>query len=113
MEEVQNDYISDKDLIECIPEPSLKLVDTLFKQCKFSEIIHIIKPTLEKFHSGSFSYQIIFSIYLFCLIKLQINDQLKEVKTKKYDKNTVIFPLLFLQAKYFFIVVYNIFFTFK
>jgi hypothetical protein len=94
-----------------LKEQDLINLDLMLKSCKFGEIIIHLKseviPHLDT-QSGDHFVQIILVIYIFCLLKLQKYDNISEVLNKfKFieNKEILLFPLSFLEAKYYFMIV--------
>jgi len=84
-------------------------VNKLLKQCKFSDLTDLIKNKIldyTKESKNKFLHQIILSIYLFGLLKQNRFDIVGDLFKKKiYPFNQTIFPLLFLEAKYLYLIV--------
>ena len=85
----------------------LKLIDYLLRVCKFHEILQIFtKEKLEKLKEDKYCDQIIQTINLFVLIKLQKFEVAKElIKQSHYSFEEKIFSLLFLESKFYFLQV--------
>lgn len=94
---------------DTITEEELKLVNNLFKQCKFSEVCNLLKrELLIKIQENSPLLPIVHSVYIFSLLKLQKFDQIGDILNKyKYDRDNgnILFPINFLVAKYYFVIV--------
>ena len=92
-------YLSDNDL---------KLIDSLLKQCKFNEISYTIQKDYVDKYEDHLNKQILLTIYIFALLKIQKYEQVKEI-FDFYRFEKYIFPYKFLEGKYYFLIVINIF----
>jgi hypothetical protein len=94
-------------------------IDKMLKSCKFGEILIYLKseviPVLNT-ELDEYFVQIILIIYIFCLLKLQKYDNISEVFNKfKFTekKDKCLFPLAFLEGKYYFMIVRKNSYLFK
>ena len=82
----------------------------LLKKCEFIELSNLLKNIfnnkIAQFTTHDYFSQIIISIYLFVLLKLQKYSQIADLlnKLKLNDKN-VLFSIKFFEAKYYYMIV--------
>jgi hypothetical protein len=119
MEEITNSNLNENLPFDRIPEnyssflkeEDLYNLDIMLKSCKFGEIVIYLKSEVIAnldIQTGDYFVQIILIIYIFCLLKLQKYDNISEVLNKfKFieNKEILLFPLKFLEAKYYYMIV--------
>jgi hypothetical protein len=93
-----------KDLLVHFSENELKMLDIKLKQCKFSDITYLIQRELVDKFEDEYSKQILLTIYLFSLLKLQKYDQVEEIFSF-YKFNKFLFCYKFLEGKYYYLIV--------
>jgi hypothetical protein len=96
-----------------ISEQDLINIENYLKTSKFGELISFLKSKdyfkQENFKPDDFLLQIILTIYVFCLLKLQKYDQVSLIFNKvNYGEEFTLFPWYFLEGKYYFAIVKNI-----
>jgi hypothetical protein len=93
-------------LLKYISETEIKTIDTLVKQAKFADLITIFnKEYINKFEN-LYARQIILSILIFALLKLQQHDQVKNlIGYYNISFDNSIFSYKFLEGKYLYLTV--------
>ncbi len=87
-----------------LTDNDLKLIDSLLKQCKFIEISNTIQKEYVDKYEDNMCKQILLSIYIFALLKMQKYEQVREI-LDHYKFENHIFTYKFLEGKYYYLIV--------
>ncbi len=87
-----------------LTDNDLKLIDSLLKQSKFIEISNTIQKEYVDKYEDNMSKQILLSIYIFALLKMQKYEQVREI-LDYYKFENHIFTYKFLEGKYYYLIV--------
>lgn len=103
---MEENFLNDQEN-EKIKAEDLKLIKKWLKTTNFAELSQLLKKQiLPKVEPNTNLDQILLSIYVFTLLKLQNFDQISEIFNRlKIEEQNIIFPLKFLEAKYYFMIV--------
>lgn len=99
--------LDDSNLINFIKEEDLNKMAICFSKGQFETIVkeYLNDSTINKMSSDALTQQLAMSILLFCQLKCKLlNDAKKTLLSISTQKNTLIFPILFLKAKSY---IYN------
>ena len=99
--------LDDSNLLNFIKEEDLNKIALCFSKGEFSTIVkeYLNDNIIKTMSSDSLTQQLAISILLFCQLKCKLlNDAKKTLLTITTQKNSLIFPLLFLKAKSY---IYN------